>query len=330
MNIKNMFSTIDTHTEGGPTRIITGGIPLLLGKTMKEKMSYFQSKMDNIRKMLMLEPRGDKGMYGAVITEPTDLSADVGVFFLTSSGYLEMCVHSAIGVAAAALETGLIQLTKQRQTIKLDTPAGLIDIEPNYKDERLKSLTIQTNPAFVHTIDASLDIGLKSPVNVSLVFSAVFFVLIDMKQTGISATQENLPDLIAVGVKALDTSNQTFNICHPDNPAINTIELAMLYEEIGEKRAMNAVISRAGSLDRSPCGAGTGAKMTFLFALNRLKLKEEYVNESVFGTKFTGRLIKAVNVGPYQGAVPQISGSAYITGIHQFILDKHDPLRDIS
>lgn len=327
MHIENFVTTIDTHTEGGPTRIITGGIPPLPGKTMKDKMNYFQSNMDNLRKLLMLEPRGHKGMFGAVITEPTAPQADIGAFFLTSSGYLAMCVHSAIGVATALLETGMIEQPKQRQSVKLDTPAGLVELEPEYSETRLESTTIQTSPAFVHTKDASLDIGFKSPVKIHLVFSAVFFVLLDVKQLGMSVTQDNIPELIELGVKVLEVANRTFDIHHPQNSDIHTIELAMLYEEIGDRHAVNAVISRTGSLDRSPCGAGTAAKMAWLFVSNKLKLNERYVNESVFRTKFTGRLIEAVNIGPYKGAIPQISGSAYITGIHQFILDKHDPFQ---
>jgi len=327
MNVKNIFNTIDTHTEGGPTRIITGGIPLLPGKTIKEKMGYFQSNLDHLRKLLMLEPRGHRGMFGAVITEPTEPQADMGAFFLTTSGYLNMCVHSAIGVAAAFLETGIMQHSKERKSVKLDTPAGLIDLEPKYSEGRLESITIQTNPAFVYTREALLDIDSKNPPKIGLVFSAVFFVLLDVRQLAIKVAQENISELTKLGVKVLEAANRTFKIHHPENPEINTIDLAMLHEEIKDGHAVNAVISRQGSLDRSPCGAGTGAKMAYLFLSGKLKLGEQYVNQSVYGTKFKGKLLKAVSVGPYKGAVPQISGSAYITGIHQFMLDKHDPFQ---
>ncbi|UCC40730.1 MAG: proline racemase family protein [Candidatus Aminicenantes bacterium] len=327
MKVKNIFNTIDTHTEGGPTRIITSGIPVLSGKTMKEKMDYFQSNLDHLRRVLMLEPRGRTGMFGAVITESTESQADAGVFFLTSSGYLSMCVHSAIGVGAAFLETGIIQQSEEKKVIKLDTPAGLIDLEPKYSEEKLESLAIQTNPAFVHTDNALLDIGSDSPLKVSLVFSAVFFVLLDMKQLGMKVAQDNIPELVDLGVKVLEAANRSFKVSHPEHPDIKTIELALLYEEIEDKRAVNAVISRTGSLDRSPCGAGTGAKMAYLLQSDKLKLNEQYINEGVYGTKFTGQLIKAVHVGSYKGAIPRISGSAFITGIHQFILDEHDPFQ---
>ena len=326
MDIRNMLTTIDTHTEGGPTRIITGGVPPLPGQTLKEKMEYFRHNFDDLRKMLMFEPRGHKGMFGAVITESLDPQADLGVFFLTNSGYLSMCVHSAIGVAMACLETGIIPKPEKGKPITLDTPAGLNSLEPKYEEKRLKSITIQTNPAFVHTEKAYIDIGGKTHLKVSLVFSAVFFVLVDVKQLGIKVERDKTPELISLGVKILEAANKSFDVHHPENLDINTVELAMLYEDITERYSCNAVISRTGSLDRSPCGAGTGAKMAYLFVSDKLKLNENFVNESVYGTKFEGRVIKSVNIGSYPGAIPKISGSAFITGFHQFVLDINDPL----
>lgn len=326
MIAKKIFSAIDTHTEGGPTRIITSGLPRLLGQTVFEKMEYFQSHLDDCRKQLMCEPRGHQGMYGAVLTEPVHPDVDIGAFFLTSSGYLSMCVHSAIGVAAACLETGIIPKPTQNEEVKMETPAGLIPLHPKYEGDLLKSISIQTNPAFVFREEVDLNIGHSSPISVDLVFSAVYFALVDMKQLGKEVSKENLPELIQIGVNVLDEVNRTIKVKHPENSTIQTIELAMLYQESGKYHARNAVISRTGSLDRSPCGAGTGAKMAYLFATSKLNLNTTYMNESVLGTKFTGELIESVNVGDFQGAVPRISGSAYITGIHQFTLDPHDPL----
>lgn len=326
MNIKKVFSTIDTHTEGGPTRVITSGIPRLHGQTMSEKMDYFRFHFDDCRKLLMREPRGHQGMFGAVLTEPVHPDADIGTFFLSSSGYLSMCVHSAIGAAAACLETGIIPKPVQDDEIKMETPAGLIPLCPVYADDLLKSISIQTNPAFVFKEKVDLDIGHSSPVQIDVVFSAVFFALVDIKQLGWEVSKENIPELTRIGVNVLEEANRTIKVKHPENSKIQTIELAMLYEELGKHHARNAVISRTGGLDRSPCGAGTGAKMTYLFSRNELNLNTSYTNESVLGTKFTGELIKSVNVGTFQGAVPRISGSAYITGIHQFTLDPTDPL----
>lgn len=322
MKIKHMITTIDTHTEGGPTRIITSGVGPLAGKTMAEKKDYFGEHFEDVRELLMKEPRGHAGMFGAVLTEPVNAGAELGVFFLTGAGYLDMCVHSAMGVAAAALETGMIPAG--RKSIKLDTPAGVISLAANYEGDRLASITIRGNPAYVHSLKAEVDIGLARPAIMSLVFSAVFFVLLDAKQWQIEVRQENIPALTDRAVKVLEKVNQTLEFAHPENPEIKTAQLAMLYEDRDDACACNAVISQGGVLDRSPCGAGTGAKMAYLFARKKLKLKEQYVSKGVFGTQFTGQLIETVSVGQYAGVVGEITGSAYITGFHQFIRDEFD------
>lgn len=322
MEFKNLISTIDTVTEGGPTRIITSGLPVLHGKSMQEKMIYFQNNFEDIRKMLMLEPSGYLGMFGAVITEPMEDTADIGVFFLTSSGYLTMCVHSAIGIVAAMLETGMCARPEKGKSIKLDTPVGIIPLQPNYTIEQLSSISIQTNPAFVYKKDVLLDLKDNKSVKVSLVFSAVFFVLVDINSLGIDLTLDNISELKAVGVEILNLANEQFEFSHPNNADYNKAELIMLFEEIGNAHSRNAVISRNSDLDRSPCGAGTGAKMAYLFALNKLKLNQTFINESIFDTKFTGELIDTCTVGKYQAVVPQITGSANITGFHQFVSNK--------
>jgi proline racemase len=326
MRIKNLITTIDTHTAGGPTRIITNGIPHLDGRTVLEKMECFKKKYDHLRQLLMYEPRGHEGMFGAVLTEPAQTDADIGVFFLTHSGYLNMCVHSAVGVVTACLETGIMPESARERPIQLDTPAGVISLEATYDGGILKSVAIRTNPGFVHTEEEELDIGYKHPVKVGLVFSGVFFVLLEVEQVGMQIRREEIPNLTSLGIKVLEAANKTFQVQHPDNPDINSFEMAMLYEEIEKSRARNAVVSCSGSLDRSPCGAGTGAKMAYLLARGKLRLNENYVNESVYGTKFRGSLVEAVNVGPYSGAVPKVIGSAYVTGFHRFVLDKDDSL----
>jgi len=289
-------------------------------------MNYFEKNLDHVRKLLMREPRGHQGMFGAILTESADSHADIGVFFITHSGYLNMCVHSAIGAATACLDTGIILKPQQGIPVNLETPAGIVSLVPNYEEGSLKSMTLQSSAIFVHTEEADLDIGLETPVKVSLVFSAVFFVLLDVKQFGMKVNRENIPELTQFAVKALKTANETFEVRHPHKSDINTIDLAMLYEDIDDHHAVNAVVSPSGCLDRSPCGAGTGAKTTYLHVLDKLNLNENYVNKSVFGTKFVGKVIKSVSVGAYKGANATVTGAAFITGFHDFILDEHDPI----
>lgn len=274
-------------------------------------------------------------MAGAVITEPTHPEAAIGAFFLTSSGYLPACVHSSIGLATAGLEAGFIGRGPETAggTIKIETPAGLISLLPEFDGEKVQSVAIQTRPAFVHTSSTELRIGPDRAVKVSIAFSGVFFILLDVKQPDVAMpadkkriVPENAQGLTALGVRALEEANRSFELRHPEDPMIDSVELVMIYEELENRRARDIVINRDGVVDRSPCGAGTGAKVTYLFTEGKLKVREEYINESFLGTHFVGRVLQSARVGPYEGAVTEIKGTAFVTGMHQFMLDPSDPL----
>jgi proline racemase/trans-L-3-hydroxyproline dehydratase len=328
MQTKCFVTTVDTHTAGAPTRTVTSGIPPLKGGSTAEKRDNFRERFDGLRRLIMREPRGHAGMYGAVLTEPSSAEADLGIFFLTPDGYLDMCVHSAIGTAAACLETGILRPPPAGAPIRLETPAGIVLARPRYQAAELVSLSIETPAAFTFARGLELDIGRKEPIRAGVAFSSVFFVLVDAASLGLDVVKENLDGLRSLAEKIFRAVDESVEVTHPDRTGSQRIALAMLYQDLGPLRARNAVFSRSGSLDRSPCGAGTGAKMAYLQAAGRLKPGEVYTNESLFETVFTGTLQESPPVGPFAAAVPVITGSAYLTGSHSFWLDPRDPLEN--
>jgi proline racemase len=334
MRVRRVLSTIDTHTAGGPTRILTGGLPPLPGDTVREKMEYFQAHHDPVRKLLMHEPRGHRDMSGAVLTEATRADADLGVFFLTSGGYLPACVHSSMGVAVAGLQTGFLPPSPRPDgTLRLEVPAGLVILIPAYEGGVVRSVALRTPPAFVHTPAVEVELGEGLPVRGAVVFSGVFFLIVEAEQLpGDPAGEappiapESASRLGELGVRLLESANRTLQVAHPADPCADFIPLVMICREVGARYGRDIVIGRTGAIDRSPCGAGTGARVVQLFMEGRLGLEEEYRNESFLGTSFLGRVVEPAEVGPYPGGVPEVSGSAFITGMHQFLLDQHDPL----
>lgn len=331
MNAKRILTTVDTHTAGGPTRTVVAGIPQLPGESVSEKMEYFRTHFDPLRKLLMLEPRGHKDMSGAILTTTTDPSAATGAFFLTSGGYLRACVHSSIGLVTAGLETGFISHNARGEgdSIKLEVPAGIVSATPRYKGEKLNSVAIRMPPAFSCSGQEQLQLDSTQTLSVALAYSGVFFVLVnarDLPLPDCSIVPQRGKELAELGVEILSAANRQFRIRHPESASINSFELVMIYEELGSRHARDIVIGRTGSIDRSPCGAGTGAIMTHLFVQGRLQPGEDYVVESFLGTRFTGRIVSPGKVGSFAGAVPEIEGAAYITGMHQFLLDSGDPL----
>lgn len=334
MKVKRVLTTIDTHTAGGPTRILTGGLPPLPGRSVREKMEHFQAHHDAVRKLLMHEPRGHRDMSGAVLTEATGPEADLGVFFLTSGGYLPACVHSSMGVAVAGLQTGFLPPPSRPDgTLRLEVPAGVVSLIPEVEEGGIRSVTLRTPPAFVHSPVVEMDLGHGPPIRGAVVFSGVFFLLVEVGElSGALAHEasplapENAQEVAELGVRLLEVANRTLRVAHPLDPTSGHLALVMICEVVGEGHGRDLVVGRTGAIDRSPCGAGTGARVVHLFTEGRLGLGEEYRNESFLGTSFLGRVVDAARVGPYPGGVPEIKGSAFITGMHQFVLDQQDPL----
>ena len=327
METRRIFSTIDTHTAGGPTRILTSGLPFLPGGSVQEKFTYFKENLDSIRKLLLTEPRGHKDMYGAVVTEPSRPEADLGVFFMAAHGYLPTCVHSAMGVAAALLQTGALVPRPPGTNLAFETPSGLISLEPQYQADHLTSISLQTQPAYVQQVGARLPVGDRS-LTVDLVFSGVFFLLIDVRQNALCLGPEALPELVALGRETLAVANRTLEVRHPNLPEVTGFALALFYERTGVRNFQDVVIGRTGAVDRSPCGAGSAALAVLLSVREDFPLADEIDIEGVMGTHFQARVMQSVNVGVTRGGKAEIRGSAYLTGFHQFILEAGDPLTD--
>jgi proline racemase len=322
-----MFTTIDTHTSGAPTRIITSGIPKLPGANVSEKMEYFRLHHDSIRRLILNEPRGHSDLYGAVITDALQPDADLGAFFMTTSGYLPACVHSSIGVATAFLKTGSLTPHHEVEDIRLETPAGVIPLYPHYEGGRLVSISLQTQPAHIHATATELSVG-GTRLHVHVAFSGVFLLLVDVAQLGRKIGFESLPEFVALGQAAVKEADSCLEISHPEVPGSNTVGLVLFYEEVDREHARVIAVSRMGNVDRSPCGAATGALVVLQMSKGNLGVRELYTTESLIGTRFTAQVLRPVVVGECPGAILQIDGSASIIGLHQFVLEADDPLNE--
>lgn len=327
--INRLLTTIDSHTMGEPTRIVTGGLPKIPGNTMADKKMYLENKLDYIRTALMHEPRGHKDMFGAIITAPVDPKADLGVIFMDSGGYLNMCGHGSIGVVTVAIQTGMVSITEPVTNVILDTPAGLIKARAKVMQGKVKSVTIQNVPAFLYKKDQRLDIPGIGDITLDIAFGGSFFAIVSAKELDIKVDLDNTEVLTKLGVTIRDIVNKQIKVQHPLKKHINTVDLVEIYDEATHPEAdfKNVVIFGDGQVDRSPCGTGTSAKMATLFAKEQLKLKQDFIYESIIGTIFKGRLVKETKVDSFKAVVPEITAKAFITGFSQFLIDSEDPLK---
>jgi proline racemase len=326
MRATRVFSAVDSHTEGMPTRVVTGGVGLLPGNTMLERRVAFERDHDHIRTLLMFEPRGHNAMSGAILQPPTRPDADFGVLFIEVSGCLAMCGHGTIGVASVLVETGMVEVVEPVTTIRLDTPAGLVTARVDVSDGRAEAVTIRNVPSFLWQQDCEVDCGEVGPVRLDLAYGGNFYAILPADQIGIPLIPDAAPDLIAAGLQIMEGVNATHLPVHPENESIRGCRHVILTGP-GENGASgrSAVVVHPGWVDRSPCGTGTSARMAQLHAQRRLALAEPFVHESLIGSRFVGQLVETTTVGDLAAVTPTIRGRAWITGMGQYLLDPTDP-----
>lgn len=326
MRAAKVFSAIDSHTEGMPTRVITGGVGVLPGATMLERRLAFERDRDHLRTLLMFEPRGHGAMSGALLQPPTRPDADFGVLFIEVSGCLAMCGHGTIGVASVLVETGMVEVIEPVTTIRLDTPAGLVAAEVAVRAGRAESVTIRNVPSFLWKRDCEADLGEAGRVRFDLAYGGNFYAILPADQIGIPLVPEAAPDLIRVGLQIMEAVNATHLPVHPENDDIRGCRHVLLAGP-GENGASgrSAVVIHPGWIDRSPCGTGTSARMAQLYARGQLGLFEPFIHESLIGSRFEGQLVETITVGDLPALTPTIRGRAWITGMGQYLLDPADP-----
>ena len=319
MRAARYLAAVDSHTEGMPTRVVTGGVGPIPGATMLERKLHFEAEMDDLRLLLMREPRGHPAMSGAILQPPTREDADWGVLFIEVSGCLPMCGHGTIGVATVLVETGMVEVTEPETVVALDTPAGLVRVRVAVQDGRATAVTLRNVPSFLLARDREID-----GVPYDMAYGGNFYALVEASAAGVVVDPERSDELIARGMGIMAAINRTDMPVHPEDARISGCRHVVFYED-SPGGTRNATAIEPGWLDRSPCGTGTSARMAALHARGELALGQDFVNESVIGTRFTGRLVEETTVGGLPAVVPEITGRAWVTGMGQYLLDATDP-----
>jgi proline racemase len=310
------FEAVDSHTEGMPTRVVTSGVEPIPGATMLERKLHFEQHMDDLRLLLMREPRGHSAMSGAILQPPTRDDADWGVLFIEVSGCLPMCGHGTIGVATVLVETGRVEVREPETVVRLDTPAGLVVARVAVEEGRARSVTIRNVPSFLYERDRQ-----AAGVVCDLAFGGNFYALVAVDDVDPARADE----YVARGAEIMAAVNEDPPV-HPADPRIAGCRHVVFHAPGRDGAdARNATSIHPGWLDRSPCGTGTSARMAQLHARGELALGEPFVNESLIGTRFTGRLVEETRVGAYDAVVPEITGRAWVTGRSEYRLQADDP-----
>jgi len=317
--------TLDSHTAGEPTRLIVGGVERLPGKTMEAKRRYFAENLDHIRLLMTREPRGHRGMFAALVTDPVSKGAHFGLIYMDPRRYPYLCGHATIGAVATLIEAGMLGAEEPETVIIVDTPSGPMKTRARVTDGLVESVAIQTVPSFVYCRDQALEVPGIGTITVDTVCVGGFFVMVSADQIGLDLTPVNSDRLIRLGMRIIELANEQLVVRHPTRPEVSTVDVVEFYAPHDHHQGTSAVIYGESHMDRSPCGTGTAAKMTLLHDRGELNIDEPYFNSGALGTTFEARLVEETKVGDTRAVVAEIRGSAHITGLNEFVVDPRDP-----
>lgn len=266
-------------------------------------------------------------MFGALLTQPVHEEADFGVIFMDSGGCLNMCGHGSIGAASMIVETGMVPAKEPYTEVILDAPSGLIRTSVHVVDGKAAEVSILNVPAFLYKENLVAKLPGIGDVHYDISFGGSFFALVNAREIGVTLELQNVKKLTEIGMKLRDEINRTVEIRHPYLD-INTVDLVEFYDTTDNEKAdlKNCVVFGDAQVDRSPCGTGTSAKMAALYAKGKMKPGDTFIYESITGSLFKGEIAQEVEIDGKNGIIPKITGSAYITGINDWILDDDDPL----
>jgi len=330
--------TLDLHVGGEPIRLVVGGMPPLPGRTINDKRLYINRNLDHVRLLLTQEPRGHRDMFGAIITEPAsdgppEAGGDFGIVFMDACRYPYMCGHGIIGAVTGFIEMGWVEAQDGDETVVIvDSPSGPIRARARVRETvdghpRVESIAIRLESAFAFLLDHPLEVPGLGCLNVDVSFAGGFFVMVSAEQIGLALTADNALELARRGMAIIEAGNQQLQVQHPTRTYINTVDVAEFYDAAGHAGAQgkNFVVLGEGHVDRCPCGTGTSAKMALLHRRGELAVGQIFVNQGLLGTTFEGRIVEETTVGDLSAIVAEIRGTAYVTGLHRFVVTPDDP-----
>jgi proline racemase len=339
MRFAKMLQAVDAHACGEHGRVIVGGVLDVPGNTMYDKMCHLQEHGDDLRKRMLREPRGYPAANCNLILPSNHPEADAGFVIMEQVEYPGMSGTNTICVTTVLLETGMLPMKEPVTELTLEAPAGLIRVRAECSGGKVKRVTFQNVPAFAAYLDKPIEVPHLGTVTVDVAYGGMFYVIADAAALGLKLTPDEGRDITRVSEMIKAAAQEQLPVVHPEQPGFNGVTIAELSgppssPDADVKNAVTVSTGKldwnrpstwTGSIDRSPCGTGTCAKMATLHAKGRLKLNQDFRHEGILGTIFTGRLVGETKVGQYRAVIPTLSGQAWITGFSSYVLDPDDP-----
>ena len=315
-----MVTTVDYHTAGEPFRIVSGGVPALQGRTMLDKRRYALEHLDQIRELLVYEPRGHADMYGGFVTEPEDAGAQLGVVFFHNAGYSTACGHGTIALVTWAVETSAVEAAGRSARVVVDVPSGRLQTVATLRDGRVRSVRFRNVPSFVLADQLPLKMG-RRRIDVAVAYGGAFYAIVGADRFELPIEPAYVPRFIELGREIKAAVEADRQIAHPLEP-----QLEGIYGVMFTAGNRNVTVFADGEVDRSPCGSGTSARLALLDRRGELARGATLMHESVVGSRFASRVVGEDRVADYPAVITEVEGSAHLTGFHQFVLRGDDPI----
>ena len=321
-------STVDYHTGGEPFRIVSGGVGPLAGATILDKRRFAAEHLDDVRKLLIFEPRGHADMYGCFVTEPVDDGADLGVVFFHNAGYSTACGHGTIALVTWAIESGVVAGEEGETKVVVDAPSGRLETVATVAEGKVRSVRFTNVPSYVHSegLVVSTSVG---DVALDVAFGGTFYASVHARDVGSSVRPPELTRLIELGREIKSAIERDHEIVHPDEAELRDVYGVIFYESDdlpGDLSQRNVTIFADGEVDRSPCGSGTSARLALLDKFGVLPRGKTLVHRGIVDSVFHGRVTGDARVGDMPAVTTEVEGSAHMSGVHHFVLDPADPL----
>ncbi|WP_347345130.1 proline racemase family protein [Microbacterium sp.] len=336
---RRVIHAIDVHAAGEPGRVVPGGDLLVRGATMNERLAYAQEHLHELRTLLLQEPRGYPALCGVIVTSPVNPGSDFGIVVFEQGGFRPMSGSNCMCAVTAMVETGAVRVQEPETRLRVDTATGVVEVVVTVRDGRATEVRIDNVPSFVVALDHEFELPEYGTVRADVAFGGQFYVQARAEDLGVRLVPEQARAVLRAGSILREVAQRTFPVAHPEHPDIRGISLAMIHgpTDTPGADARNAVIVPNGpvdpddphtwssTLDRSPCGTGTSARLAAKFARGELAVGEMFVHESMIGSLFRCGIRGTTTVAGMPAVLPTIAGRAWITAFHDFVVEDDDP-----
>lgn len=329
MRFSRMVNVVGVHAEGELNEVITGGVLDVPGRSMFAKARWLETQGDALRQFLLHEPRGKVTQCVNLVLPSAEPEAVAGFVIMESASYPPMSGSNTICTATALLATGMVPMTEPVTEFTLEAPGGLVRIQAHCEGGRCRAITLQNVPCFVFALDQPLEVAGLGTVRADIAYGGMIYALVDAAALGFALDPSEARELVEVGERIKAAAAAQCRAVHPENAEIHTVNQTLFAGPLAQGaqglHARNTVVVSPGRLDRSPCGTGTSARLAVMHARGQIGVGEDFTHHSIIGSSFLGRIEATTTVGTLPAIVPSITGRAWLTAFHQYVLDPDDP-----